>query len=362
MRTRFWPGLGVATPGMYTQARELILFCPSSVALSYGSRVTLEAKPGTHPAAGGSAPLSASDQRARSGGVFDTLVALVRAARPAQWLKNVFVLAPLAFTPERWSLETATQAGLALATFCAASSATYLWNDWCDLDQDRQHPKKRLRPMASGHLQPGLGLGFALGLAGAALVAAAMSRTGLIWVVGFYLVLQIVYSRLLKRLVILDVMTVSAGFVLRVLAGGVAVNIHLSSWFLVTTSLLALFLGFTKRRQELVQLRGKLAPHRVVLGDYNIEFIDQMNSVLAGSCIVCYALFTVAPETIHKFGTEALIATLPFVIYGILRYLHLIHVRDRGDDPTEIMLTDRPLQICVVLWMLTFLLTIHFKP
>lgn len=298
----------------------------------------------------------------RKTSLWGTVVALVEAVRPTNWVKNLFVLAALGFTPEKWDATRIGQAALAFATFCLASGSIYIWNDWCDRERDRQHPHKKLRPIASGRLNPHLALTSSVVLVGVALACAAILGTPFLLVIAGYIVLQLLYSLYLKHMVILDVMALATGFLLRVLGGGAAVNIQVSSWLLVTTSMLALFLGFTKRRQELRQLQENSANHRTVLEEYNVEFIDQMNAVLAGACIVCYALYTVAPETTSKFHTHALIATLPFVMYGLLRYLNLIHVRDLGDNPTEVVLRDRPLQVCIVLWLATFLLILKFKP
>ncbi len=287
--------------------------------------------------------------------------ALFRLLRPHQWVKNGFVLAPLAFTPPMWNPAAWLQAGLAVVAFCLASSASYIWNDWRDIESDRQNPKKATRPLAAAEVSVPFALTLAVILAALGFGLAAFVDRMVLVVLGGYAVLQLFYSTLLKRMVILDVMVISLGFLLRVVAGGAAVDIRLSNWLLLTTSFLALFLGFTKRRQEIKQLGANSHQHRPVLAEYSLQFIDQMNAVLAASCIVCYGLYTVAPETTHKFG-ENLILTLPFVVYGLLRYLYLIHVRDQGDNPTELVWTDRPLQVCIVLWLVTFLSVIHARP
>lgn len=288
--------------------------------------------------------------------------ALIEALRIEQWVKNGFLLAPLALTPELWTPGNWMRVLGAFLAFSLAAGAMYLWNDWCDLEADREHPKKSRRALASGRLQPGTALGVAALLVAVSGLMGAQLGKQFSLILVFYIALQLAYSLLLKRLVILDVMAIAAGFVLRVLGGGYAVGIPLSSWFLITSSFLALFLGFTKRRQEIRQLGDASVRHRTVLAEYNINFIDQMNAVLAGGCIVCYALFTVAPETVEKFGTQALVATLPFVVYGVLRYLHLVHVRGEGDNPTEVLWRDRPIQISIVLWLMVFLLIVRGKP
>lgn len=291
----------------------------------------------------------------------ETIVALGKSLRPHQWVKNGFVFVPLVFTPEKWSLPEWEIAISGALLFCLASSASYLVNDLRDLEADRAHPRKSRRPLAAGQLSVSLARGSALVLGVAALLGAGLLGWPFVWILSGYLVLQLLYSLLLKHVVILDVMALAAGFVLRVLAGGAAVEIPVSRWLLVTTSLLALFLGFTKRRQELAHLGSGSAEARQVLANYRVEFIDQLNAVLAGSCIVCYALYTLAPETVERFGTDNLILTWPFVVYGILRYLHLVHVRQLGDDPTELFLVDHPLQLCVGFWLATFLLIIRYS-
>jgi 4-hydroxybenzoate polyprenyltransferase len=284
-----------------------------------------------------------------------TSLALLRAIRPAQWIKNFFVLVPLAFTPALWSTRHFLTAAAAFGAFCLATGAAYVWNDWLDLENDRRHPRKSHRPLAAGEISPPTALSLAAVLVVVALAGASRLGRDVLLVLSVYLALQFLYSIILKRVVILDVMIVALGFLLRVFAGGFALDIPLSRWLIVTTSFLALFLGFTKRRQEIFQLKGDSTQHRPVLGEYNLVFIDQINALLAGSCIVCYALYTVEPETISHFGTESLIATLPFVVYGFLRYLYLVHVRNLGDNPTEVVLHDRPLQLCIALWLVSFL-------
>ncbi len=286
--------------------------------------------------------------------------AWIETFRPSQWLKNVFVVVPLLFTPDQWTTPHVIQVATAFIIFCLASGAAYIWNDWCDRDIDRLHPKKSQRPLPSGRLSPRTALAVAGVLAVVAVASAWAMSASLGWLMAVYLLIQACYSVWIKHVVILDVMTLASGFVLRVLAGGFAVGIEPSNWLLVTTSLLALFLGFSKRRQEIRHLGVTSSSHRSVLAEYNITFIDQMNAVLTASCILCYALYTIAPETVALYGTERLLLTLPFVVYGLLRYLYLIHVRELGDNPTEVILSDMALQVCIVLWVLTFLWIIRF--
>lgn len=290
-----------------------------------------------------------------------TFLGLLRLVRPKQWVKNGFVLAAVAFTPGWWDARHFYLGALALTAFCLASSASYIWNDWRDIESDRQNPKKANRPLVVGEVSVAFALSMAVLLVSAAFAMAAFVGTMFLAVLALYVGLQVAYSTVLKGMVVLDVMVISAGFLLRVVAGGAAVNIQVSNWLLLTTGFLALFLGFTKRRQEIKQLGSNGHAHRPVLAEYNIAFIDQMNAVLAATCIVCYGLYTVAPETIHKFG-QNLILTLPFVVYGLLRYLYLVHVRNEGDNPTDVVWKDRALQVTIALWLAVFLFVIHTRP
>ena len=271
--------------------------------------------------------------------------------RPEQWLKNGFVLAPIVFSglvgdPDAW-LRTM----LAVAAFCAASSAVYLVNDVIDREADRSHPIKQNRPIASGEVSVATALVVAVLL----LIAAAFASVRLGgWfpaVLAGYVSLVLLYSALLKRAVFLDVLVVAAGFVLRVVGGAVAIEVPVSRWILVVTYLLALYLALGKRRSELVLLGGEAGTHRVVLGHYTLPMVDQAISVVLGATVVAYALYTVAPETVAKVGSEGLLATVPIVLYGLFRYLYLLHRHELGGSPTKALLTDRPLLVCVVIWL-----------
>ena len=271
--------------------------------------------------------------------------------RPEQWLKNGFVLAPIVFSgligdPEAW-----LRSLLAVAAFCAASSATYLVNDVIDREADRAHPVKRGRPIAAGEVSVGAALA-------AAVVLVAVGMAVALWLGGWfpviliaYVALVVLYSALLKRAVFLDVLVVAAGFVLRVVGGAVAINVPVSSWILVVAYLLALYLALGKRRTELALLGDDAGNHRAVLGRYSLPMVDSAISVVLGATVVAYALYTVAPDTVAKVGSEGLLATVPIVIYGLFRYLYLLHRHELGGSPTKALLTDRPLLVCVVIWL-----------
>ena len=271
--------------------------------------------------------------------------------RPEQWLKNGFVLAPIVFSgligdPDAWLRPV-----LAVAAFCAASSAVYLVNDVIDRDADRSHPIKKDRAIASGEVSVATALSVAVLLVAAAAVVSIWLGGWFPAVLGAYVVLVLLYSALLTRAVFLDVLVVAAGFVLRVVGGAVAIDVPVSRWILVVTYLLALYLALGKRRSELVLLGAEAGNHRVVLGHYTLPMVDQAISVVLGATVLAYALYTVAPDTVAKVGSEGLLATVPIVLYGLFRYLYLLHRHELGGSPTKALLTDRPLLVCVVVWL-----------
>jgi 4-hydroxybenzoate polyprenyltransferase len=284
--------------------------------------------------------------------------ALLLSVRPHQWTKNLVVLAALAFSKHLFDQDALLRAVGAFLIFCALSGATYLLNDLVDLEQDRLHPVKRLRPLASGALPLAvarvvwvvlvvLTLGTSLTLGGRFTLA-----------VGAYFALNVAYSLALKHVVILDVLEIAIGFVLRAVAGALAIDVVFSDWLLVCTVLLALFLALAKRRHELVTL-GDAASHRRILAEYSPYLLDQMISVVTASCLTAYAFYTLAPETIEKYRTDRLSLTIPFVIYGIFRYLYLVHRKEQGGSPSDLLLTDRPLLAAVALWAIAVVAIVY---
>jgi 4-hydroxybenzoate polyprenyltransferase len=269
---------------------------------------------------------------------------LLAALRPRQWPKNLLVFAGLIFAaeyddPAKWGLALA-----AFAAYCAASSAAYLLNDVLDAQEDRRHPLKRGRPVASGALAPRLALGIAAVLALAALaVTASLGWPSLLYMGGF-LALQAAYSLLLKRLVLIDVMAIAALFVIRAAAGAEAVDVRISPWLIVCTALLALFLALAKRRGELASTDGA---GRAVLDGYSFALVDQLVSIVAACTIVAYSLYTFEARE-----GSAMMATIPFVVFGLFRYLMLMHRKDLGEEPENVLLTDVPILATVALWAL----------
>jgi len=275
---------------------------------------------------------------------------LIVSLRPHQWTKNLVVFAGLIFGQRLFDSTSVIKAVSAFVLFCLMSGVVYLVNDIVDRRSDQQHPIKQRRPIASGALP--LPVAFAaviilgaVSLAGAAALGGAFALTA-----GSYLGLQVLYSGLLKHVVIVDVLTIAVGFVLRAVGGAVAVDVEISHWLLVCTILLALFIALAKRRHEIVLLADGASEHRPILGEYSAYLLDQMIGVVTASTLIAYVFYTISPETVTKFGTQWLELTIPFPLYGIFRYLYLVHRREGGGSPADMLLTDRPLMLCVALW------------
>ena len=281
------------------------------------------------------------------------LTSLFISLRPEQWTKNLFVFAGLIFGGRLLQAESVLRAATAFLIFCALSGAVYLVNDVMDQTADRAHPLKRHRPIAAGLLSIGAALGWSAALASIALAAAASLSTSLLLASAAYLALFILYSLVLKHQVIVDVLTIAGGFVLRASAGALAVDVPISDWLLLCTTLLALFLALTKRRHELTLLAEDAAGHRPILGEYTPYLLDQMIGVVAASTLVAYCVYATSEQTAERLGTRWLIASVPFVLYGLLRYLYLVHQKRGGGSPAAMLATDRPLLVCVALWALT---------
>jgi 4-hydroxybenzoate polyprenyltransferase len=239
------------------------------------------------------------------------------------------------------------------------SGTVYLLNDVADVERDRLHPLKRRRPIASGALSSRAAILIALGLGLACVGLSVLLGARFVACAAGYLGLNLLYSFRLKELVILDVLSVSLGFVLRAVAGGVAIAVQISDWLLVCTLFLALFLALAKRRHELVSLSDSAAGHRKILAEYSPYLLDQMIAVVTASCVIAYAFYTMAPETVQKYRTERLAWTIPFVLYGIFRYLYLVHQKEQGGSPTDILTTDRPILVNVALWAITIVWIVY---
>lgn len=285
------------------------------------------------------------------------------ALRPTQWTKNVLVLAAIVFAlgDKGSGIQTANATHLALVAlaaagiFCLVSSAVYLMNDLRDVEQDRQHPVKKLRPIASGALPAGAARALCLVLTAVGFAAAWFINLDFLLVTAAYFAIQVLYTFGLKRIALVDVFIISGGFVLRALAGAVAIGVHISSWLLLCTFVLSLFLALCKRRHELVVVADSGGETRASLRQYNEKVLDQLIAIMGGTTVVCYALYTLSPDTIAKFGTVKLGFTIPFVIFGIARYLDNVYRRDLGGRPEQILLTDRVLLADIALYAATVL-------
>jgi 4-hydroxybenzoate polyprenyltransferase len=279
--------------------------------------------------------------------------------RPHQWTKNLVLFAALAFSKHLFETGPLLRALLAFGIFCGLSGAVYLLNDVADRERDRMHPLKRLRPVASGALSPRTAVGLAALIGFACLALSFLLGVPFAACAVVYLALNLFYSFSLKEVVILDVLAISMGFVVRAVAGAMAIGVLISDWLLICTILLALFLTLSKRRHELTSLTDSATGHRPTLQEYSPYLLDQMISVVTASCLTAYAFYTTAPETRDKFQTDRLAWTIPFVLYGIFRYLYLVHQKEKGGSPTDVLLTDRPLLAVVALWALAVVLIVY---
>lgn len=277
--------------------------------------------------------------------------AVVKSMRPTQWMKNLFIFAAIIFAQRFFDIPLLLKTSAAFLVFCILSGALYILNDLNDIEEDKLHPKKSARPIASGQIgkSQALFLFFILSLISLFL---AFWLNKYFFIAAFiYFILQLAYSLRLKHMVILDVFIVAAGFVIRVIAGGLVIEIPLSSWLLVCTMMLALFLAMSKRRHELLLLEDNATEHRPILMEYSPYLLDQMIAVVTASTLIAYCLYTISEETVAKFGTTNLLLTSPFVLYGIFRYLYLIHQKGKGGSPEELIIKDKPLLIDILFWI-----------
>lgn len=281
--------------------------------------------------------------------------------RPTQWSKNTVLFAALIFSKHLFVPADVVAVVAAFICFCCVASGAYVMNDIRDCERDRQHPLKARRPLPSGRVPRSTAIAVTIALVAAGLTGAFTLGLGFGLLTAFYFVLQVGYTFALKDMVILDVMSIATGFVVRAVAGGVVIGVPVSPWLIICTFLLALFLGFSKRRHELVLLEDRATEHRVSLREYSPYFLDQMIAVVTASTVVAYAIYTVSLEVREKLGTDQLYLTIPFVLYGIFRYLYLVHQREMGGNPTQILLSDQPLLIDVVLWIVTASVVLYWR-
>jgi 4-hydroxybenzoate polyprenyltransferase len=284
--------------------------------------------------------------------------AMIRELRPRQWTKNLIVYAALVFSRDAGDLHKIGRASVAVFVFCLLSGAIYLLNDIVDIERDRHHPLKRLRPLAAGLVTVRAAALTAAALTVVAFAAAAVLGWSMLIVAAAFVVLQLAYNYVLKRLVIIDAMAISAGFVLRVVGGVVAIHAVASPWIILCTGLLAMFLGLVKRRSELADEEVPEA-HRPALAHYTEQFLDSMISSLSAATIVSYSMYTFLSH--ERREPSFMMVTIPFVAYGLFRYLYLVHRRGLGSNPEEILVSDVPLMIDIVLFAVVSMLVLGFE-
>ena len=291
---------------------------------------------------------------------------IIKLLRPQQWIKNLFVFLPLFFDRHLFDTGYLIPCILAFLAFCMAASGIYCFNDIHDVEADMSHHEKNKRPIASGKVSKSSGyivmfVCFAISAAVMCFINKDDGRNGMLFlVIGAYVVMNIAYTLLLKHIAIIDVFVIATGFVLRVLAGGVATGIHLTHWIVLMTFLLALFLAFAKRRDDVVEFENSGVTMRKTANRYNLRFLNTATSIVGSITMVCSIMYTVSPEVVERFGSPYVYLTSIFVLAGIIRYLQIMIVDVKSGDPTEVMLRDRFIQGCVVCWLLSFALIIYY--
>jgi 4-hydroxybenzoate polyprenyltransferase len=289
---------------------------------------------------------------------FAVLIALIKTMRPSQWTKNLVIFVPLVFDEKLFQIEPLTRTLIGFVMLCLISGAVYLINDLVDIEKDRQHPTKRNRPLASGQLSKSVATAAAILIPAVVLPLSFLLDPAFGLILTGYLVLQIAYSFWLKNMVIIDVLVIAAGFVLRVAAGVPLVHAErFSPWLYLFTTLLALFLALGKRRQEIALLKSQASNTRAVLDHYSLPFVDEMMAVVTAGTLMTYALYTFSAPNLPE--NHAMMLTIPFVIYGIFRYLYVINIQGNGGAPDEVLLTDRPLQVSVVVFGLAVVVILY---
>ncbi len=301
--------------------------------------------------------LTLSDVRQTS-----ALMGMIRLLRPSQWSKNAVLFAALVFSMHLFDGRDVVTVVGAFVVFCCLASSAYVMNDLRDCERDRRHPLKALRPLPAGQVSRTTASLLSGGLFVVGAFGALALGTGFAALAFLYVALQVAYTFALKDVVILDVMAIAAGFVIRAAAGGVVIGVPVSPWLIICTFLLMMFLGFSKRRHELIVLEADATAHRANLREYSPYLLDQMIAVVTASTVVAYAIYTASPEVREKLGTDKLYLTIPFVLFGIFRYLYLVHQREEGGNPTQLLLSDRPLIADLLLWLATVAVLLYWRP
>jgi len=280
-------------------------------------------------------------------------IEISKSMRPQQWIKNFFIFAALIFSQNFLDFSLVLKTVQAFIIFCLLSGSLYILNDLKDLEEDKLHPIKSRRPLASSRLKKSSAILSFFGFSALGLLLAGSLNLNFLIIACVFFVIQVAYSFYLKHVVILDVFIIAASFFIRVVAGALAIEVDISHWLLICTTLLALFLAMSKRRHELVLLEENAINHRSILREYNPYLLDQMIAVVTASIVVAYCLYTVSEETVTKFGTTKLLYTVPFVLYGIFRYLYLVHQKSEGGSPEVLVIQDKPLLIDIFLWIVS---------
>ena len=279
--------------------------------------------------------------------------------RPRQWFKNIFLFVGLVFSQNLFQTELFINVCGGFLLFCLAASSIYVFNDIYDRESDRKHPEKYRRPLAEGTLQVFEAYMVSVVLAAIALILAfVMNRTFFVILLA-YVILNLAYSLKIKQVVILDIMFIASGFVLRILAGTTLAEVNPSDWLVICTITLSLFLGFSKRRNELVLMGENAGTQRKVLKEYSIHFLDQMISMVTACTVMSYILYTVSPETVGRFGTKNLMFSIPFALFGVFRYLYLIYLKKKMGDPIDLILKDFPFLLNILLWISAIMIIIY---
>ena len=287
---------------------------------------------------------------------------LIKLIRPNQWIKNTIIFAAVIFSKNFFNLLYLERALIGFGIFCIASGAVYIFNDIADAEQDKKHPEKSKRPIASGKVSISIAYIYFSIMAVVALILSYLYVNNHFGnVVLLYLITNILYSLILKKIAILDVVVLSMNFVFRAIAGvyAIAPTLEFSTWLVICTFFLSLFIALSKRRGEIVLLEGRAEGHRRSLKDYSVKLLDEMIAVVTASTVMSYTLYTISSLTIQKFGTVNLVYTIPFVVFGIFRYLYLIHIQKAGGSPTRLVYKDKPLMINIILWVITAMVILY---
>ncbi|MBE0461833.1 MAG: decaprenyl-phosphate phosphoribosyltransferase [Candidatus Aminicenantes bacterium] len=284
---------------------------------------------------------------------------IIKSMRPQQWIKNLFIFAAILFSKNIFNPNMFLKTISAFFIFCFISGSLYIFNDIIDSDVDKLHTIKSKRPIPSGRLKKSQAFLFFVIVSISSLVLALILNKNFFIVSLIYFILQIGYSLYFKHVIILDVFIIAANFLIRVIAGAVVIEVYISPWLIICTMLLSLFLAMSKRRHEIVLLGENAANHRVILAKYSPYLLDQMISVVTSSTVIVYCLYTISAETVAKVGTINLIYTVPFVLYGILRYLYLVHQKLEGGSPENLILKDKALLLNIILWGISVILIVY---